>query len=651
MSNKKRGRPVGIQSASTDTTFNKQARALDDAANNVDRGSEELWLRLFFFPETLVTSGMLMPIGANTKFANPQNTFDEHVCDWPQTGPITYKTGHRLAGLSDNVVTDASGPPLELLTVITNRPMMASLREGKNWNQGTPGLDITYTWLSENGVPNFLLGGTLGSAATDWNELNPACAIYDTSIITQLAAMTTTQGSSSTKLWGAFTSVNGGGTATPGTLDPNYFNVLNTIDAHDLILAAGTTGGGQNALYRWIWNDTCAQTASSIYGAPEPFDVQWNEGATNANTWYPTTASPGVLGYNGQFYRYMSSSCHLITTGDVVSAPGFGEWVENDQMVVEVVGHNENEPTVYWTSSIKITAGTALAGPNAPLLLIPNQYRDDIRIRIGVNVAGSAASIQGANNANNFKRTVKVMQTACGGYYGHHMVPAINSLNKLSLWTEMMILSSVVDSGDFVARYAGAGKTVFRQPDLGTYWGDESGSDARGPYTKNASKRFSEVDVLENGERGVLLFDGEAQIQWQQCVKVPSALFNTALISASGDNGTSGKFFATWEIDGMVYAVQVLRSPGVSGQTNNPNTTGGIQPAQDVEQRFTNAWEAKTEEQILALRFPKGNRKTVDSACKMAATMRQSGPSIMSKKQGMQYFLGTVGWRKKFDSE
>jgi hypothetical protein len=131
-------------------------------------------------------------------------------------------------------------------------------------------------------------------------------------------------------------------------------------------------------------------------------------------------------------------------------------------------------------------------------------------------------------------------------------------------------------------------------------------------------------------------------------VKIPSGLFNSALIGGTGNNGTNAKFFATYELDQMIYACQVLRSPGVSSAASGA-ATGGIQPSQDIEQRFTNAWAGKTEEQILALRFPKGNLATVTSACKMAASMKQAGPSIESKRTGMQYFLGTVGWRKKYD--
>lgn len=633
---------MGKRKADGQTVENYQANNV-----NVVRGDDaptvQDWLQLWFFPETMVTRGMLPPMGNNTKPWNPQNTFDEHIADYPQI-PVLAPSGHLLNGIAggdanSGTITDASGNYLELLNIVTNKSIFNSIREGKNWNGGgsAAGAWIPYTWLSEQGVPNFLLGAMAGPTSGNgvgaaWEDLNPSAAIYDTSILTQLASCC---GTGSANNWPSLTS-----SVTGASVLASFFNIENAISPHGLVMGAGQTGGGQNALFRWIWTDTCDQASTASFGTIEPYDLQ----ANTATTQPAFTVSTGTTNITNSYLRSMLSAGIMITTGDHVSAPGYGDWQTGDKLAYELIGHNENEPVIYWSGVLEIKA-TANGDTNYPLLWLPAQYRDYCRLRVGVVTAATSISNSTAiNNANNSKRTIKVMQASCGGYYAHRMLPQINSLNKLSLWTQLQVLSNVVDAGNFSAQYAGAGKVVFRQPDVGTYWQEESGSDSRACYSFNAAKRFQEEDTLIHGERGCLLWEDDVFMQPEQCVKIPSGLYNTSLISASGNNATSAKFFAVCDLDNMVYAVQVLRSPGVSGSASN---VGGIQPAQPIELHFTAAWMGKTEEQILAVRFPKGNRETIRAACKIASQMKQAGPSIESKKLGMQYYAKTIGWRER----
>lgn len=571
----------------------------------------KLWITTIIMPELTKDLPMLYGDGANSMAANYQCTFDKYNPDWPQTGPIAYPDSHRLGSLSagiNHIITDQSGQPLQLLNMITDEGIQQAIYESKN----SLGLDAAYSWTSPGGGSNFIIpctasnkSASAGAAPQAPHPIVPWNAIYDPTVPTTL--MNTKFMSSNLATPPVWSLKPAGVTATPPT-----------VAIHDFALPSGKANGS-----RYIHIDACTQ-------------------ATGMS---PVVAS--IIAGSWAIAAQTSASCIIISTGDQI--PGetgnLSPWYVGDQVTCEVNEFNENcedDPVYIFQFLADIAAGGLTTPgqiqipPNTVLAILPVFATDDYRLNVGIVADGTSSTLSQSG-----KRSLKISHTSCGGFMAHKMAPDINDPFTLGLFTATRVDATSFNAKNYTTLAGRGAKACVYQMPPGSYWQEAFGQDSGNPMNKMSSQPDEIDETFILGERMYLPPVGSDRMNWRMNIDNP-----TGRVPVPSRYLSLGAFNLNYELIGRNIIAQCLLSPGVSSQTTTGGATNVVVTQQQAQAVETVRWcrfDTQTTRQILARRFPKGNRSVYDAACTRVAHMKKCGPSAAD----IDYFIASEGYRDR----
>lgn len=568
-------------------------------------GLEEMIIKTIIFPGKMLDAGMQYADGINEEKSNPQGTFFTFNPDWPQTGPQTYPANHRLAG---QTVTDAIGQPLQLVNVLTDEVTNNWLGESKNSSFS----DLPYQEISNSGNSSYLVpAAVIGEGTPPQHELRPSSAVFNANIIDNICNF-------------ALNRCIGAAQGSGSCLLPRT-GFLNSLQGHDLVLPVGTFDD-----HRTVWCDYTTQAAAL-------------PGAINCML-APTAQSPVVT---APVLAAMTSACKIFSVGAMSTDDSYQQWFTGDRVTITGRQFNENfggDPT--YTDTFVFPANPAGAGLPFPedfiIAMFPIGTSDNYYWTV------QCASVNGnGDTVESVKKTIKVAQVSGGGYFGHHMAPAINKVSQLANWDSTRLLATSIDAENWDKLADRGGKACWLQAPLGSYWQARGidpppGGGVPNPYTFNSSQKGEEKDTYAFGYRAWLAQTGRDCYVWRENLDIPSTLVPQSFTTGppSGD-----VFKAEYRLRGRNFGLHILLSPGVN-VVGSSTVTVTPQAAQQAEITINTVWEGKTEEQTLALRYPIGNPDIWDKACKRAAHMKRAG-RVPSTDTYMDYYYKSEGWRMR----
>lgn len=606
------GRKAGSAPKRARSSSNSEVRAMEVSVNA--SALEAMIIKTIIFPEKMLDAGMQYADGINEEASNPQGTFVTFNPDWPQTGPLTYPTGHRLAG---QIVTDATGQPLQLVNILTDEVTNNWIGESKNSTFS----DLPYQEISESGSSSYIIpAAVLGEGTPPPYELKPSSLVFNPAIIETITDF------SKNRCIGA--AQGAAGNILPRT------GFLNNIQGHDLILPVGTFDN-----HRAAWVDHTTQAANPLV---EPINCMLLPAAQN-----PVLTAPILAA--------LSSACKIFTVGAISTAAGYQQWFTGDKITISGYQFNENmggDPT--WTMTAVFPPNPLGAGLPFPedfvIAMFPIATSDNYYWTV------QAISANGnGDTVDQVKKTIKVSQISGGGYFGHHMAPAINKISQLANWDSTRLLATSISAENWDKLEDRGGKAVWLQAPLGSFW------QARGidpppsggvpnPYTFNASQKGEEKDTYAFGYRAWLAQTGRDCYVWRDNLDVPSTLVPTQF---TGGPPSGDTFKAEYRLKGRNFGMHILLSPGLGTSVtavvaSQVSTTVNASPqaAQQAEITIATVWEGKTEEQTLARRYPIGNPDIWDAACKRAAHMKRAG-RVPTDDTYMDRYYKSEGWRMR----
>lgn len=585
--------------------------------------SEEVLLRMMLFPEDVVLLPIQYPNVPNTQYSNPQGGTETIPATWPQTGALTFASTHRNTG---RTINDLSGDPLQLFIVIKDEVTNIARIENKN----PSGKDVPYSAVSPEGTRNFIIPAVVigTGVAPITTELKPISAVFDPTALSLFQTAT-----ASGWLFNAAITANANFSFPTGLAAQQ----AQSLAAHGLILPVGKFDG-----HHGLFLDETGVTGAGTAGLGATPTPQNSLGAGVAGS-----GASGI--FNLADSQNLAASCFVIATGDTLtggssSAPiGWGQWVVNDTLSVNMYQFNEDDNTeATWSFQVTIASGQNAA--NVPLAFVPTNGSDLYYFVVSAEVTTALA----AGATINVKRSIRISFTCCGGIFEHHMAPYINDAYVLGSWVETRSLATSVSCANFTADYGKSGLALYRQCDPGSYW-QEQGLDQRlpgGPYQFNCSVRGVSKIEMTYGERGWLGICGRERLFWRKNIGTISQNANLGgnLGAGAGVPGSTPAYNVCYDAQNENIGVMVLKSNGVGNATN----AIGITPAQGIEIQLAHKWEGKNADRskgVMEQRLPMGLTEAQWNAVgDRASTMMRAGPA---DSVNMQYYLDSENWREK----
>lgn len=572
----------------------------------------DLYVQTIIAPETTSSLPLLYATGPSTQKLVPEATFAKLPVDWPQSGPLTYGSSHRLGSNSagagcDYVITDQIDQPLQNLNILGDQATQAGMFEMKN----SGGYDGTYRLTAPGGTPNFIVeasAGVTSSVTTQtpsmWTELAPINANYDPTVLTSDIFQSTFYKSSSCLV-----------------------NAL-TKDFHGPALPIGRANGKY-----YFHIDSCNQVFSNNNGNQIPPQAGYSAAVAIS----PNTVEALVSG--------ATSSCITISEGssdpDLVNVfPGLAGFAAGDKVTVALNAFKNNtdgnpvlEKSFTIPSTWPPTSGNRLIG------ILPVPGSDEYRLRISILTAGSAGSTA--------FRPIQVGFTSCGGYFSHRMAPGMDGAAVQSLATATRLWATGLNVKNWTVLNGRGAIAVVYKMQKGDYYSDAFGIDKGDPYSEMASQPEEIDETFEKGERF---------FNTPPCEEPQNALRENIDQQTKKRSAIPAPFMAKipyalyYDLVDRNLTAQCLKSPGI--QNNITNLSGGTnvivnqQQAQNTDATWWCRWEFvanSVDSQVFYKHLPPEAKGLFEIAAGKTAKMKKAGPSGAD----LSFFLKSEGYLER----